>query len=308
MYNLLKNQPTKCLFYVYQTTFNKMFAYEKDPTKLFSTKRRWAKSKSSEEERVASNRFAEGEVISKPQSQERRHEGVSLKPEQPERSQEGVSRVPQLQTELKSDFSEDRRTVVESSEDERVASKRVAAGDAISGPQSQGRRQEGISLYPEQPERSQEGVSCVPQLQTAQKSDISENKRVEVEWTKCKSSEAERVASKPQNQDIRREGVSLNPEQPERSQKGVSRVTQLQIGQKSDISEAVSLDPVEENVSEVNWSEVWPKVQKRDTMHILAPETLYEKKCSRIVPYTVKNYDSPGSNDVSLKIGWSSHF
>ena len=42
MYNLLKNQPTKCLFYVYQTTFNKMFAYEKDPTKLFSTKRRWA--------------------------------------------------------------------------------------------------------------------------------------------------------------------------------------------------------------------------------------------------------------------------
>ena len=35
-------KPTRCLFYIYQTTFNIMFAYEKNPTKLFSTKRRWA--------------------------------------------------------------------------------------------------------------------------------------------------------------------------------------------------------------------------------------------------------------------------
>ena len=40
--NLLKNQPTKSLFYVHQTTFNEMFAYEKNPTRLFSTKRCWA--------------------------------------------------------------------------------------------------------------------------------------------------------------------------------------------------------------------------------------------------------------------------
>ena len=36
MDNLLKNLPTKCLFYVHQTTFKKIFAYERSPTKLFS--------------------------------------------------------------------------------------------------------------------------------------------------------------------------------------------------------------------------------------------------------------------------------
>ena len=75
---------------------------------------------------------------------------MSLDPEWPERSQEGVTRVPQLQTAQESDISEDKRAEIEwteskSSEDERVASKRVAAGEAISKPQCQERRQEGVS-------------------------------------------------------------------------------------------------------------------------------------------------------------------
>ena len=87
---------------------------------------------------------------------------------------------------------------------------------------SKGKTAAEVICEPEKPERSEEGVSCVPQLQTAQESDISEDKRAFVEWTESKSSQDERVAckriaaggaiSKPQCQERRQEGMSLDPE------------------------------------------------------------------------------------------------
>ena len=54
---------------------------------------------------------------------------------------------------------------------------------------SKGKTAAEVISEPEKPERSQEGVSRVPQLQTEQESDISEDKRAEVEWTESRSSE-----------------------------------------------------------------------------------------------------------------------